>query len=148
MAIETQGTKVYWSTSTAVSTSTSALVGSVQDFSGPGGEAAEIDVTSFDSTAKEFIIGLRDEGTFSINILRDVTNTAQNSLITDRAARNKRVLCIDFSTNSVTSSSIGSRLTMDAYCKGFTVSGGADDAVKAAVTFRITGAVNSTKQTT
>jgi hypothetical protein len=146
-AIETQGTRVYWSSSTAVSTSTSALIGSVQDFSGPGGEAADIDITSFDSTAKEFLIGLRDEGNFTINVLRDITNTAQTNLIADRASRTQRKLVVDFSTNSVTSSAVGSRLTMDAYCKGFAVSGGADDAVKAAINFRITGAVDSTKQT-
>jgi hypothetical protein len=145
MAIETQGTRIYWSTSTAVSTAAGTLIGSVIDLSGPNSQGSEIDVTSFDSTAKEFLMGLRDEGTISINLLRDTSNTAQGNLIADQATRSLRKLTIDFSTLVMTTAAIGSRLTMDAYVQGFAYSAGADDALKAAVTFRITGAVNTTK---
>jgi len=145
MAIETQGTRLYWSTSTSVSTAAGTLIGSVVDLSGPNSQGSEIDVTSFDSTAKEFLMGLRDEGTISINILRDTSNAAQGNLIADQAARSMRKLTIDFSTLVMTTVAIGSRLTMDAFVQSFAYSAGADDALKAAVTFRITGAVNTTK---
>jgi len=147
MAIETQGTRVYWSTSTALSTSTTAAVGAVVDISGPNSQGGEIDITTFDSTAKEFLLGLRDEGTISLNLVRDTSNTGQTNLIADQAARNLRKLAIDFSTHVIEASVVGSRLSMDAYCQSFSYTMGADDAVKAAATFRITGAVNTTKQT-
>jgi hypothetical protein len=147
MAIETQGTRVYWSTSTAVSTSTTALVTGVQDLTGPNSNSGEIDVTTFDSTAKEFLLGLRDEGTISANIIRDLNSTGQGRLITDQAARNQRMLIIDFSTHVIEASAIGSRLTCQAFCQSFGYNLGADDAIKSPVQWRITGAVNTTKQT-
>jgi len=147
MAIETQGTRLYWSTSTSLSTSTTALVLGVVDLSGPNSQGSEIDVTSFDSTAKEFLMGLRDEGTISINILRDTSSTGQNRLIADQAARTRRMLTIDFSTLVMEASAVGSRLNMQAFVQSFAYSAGADDALKAAVSFRITGAVNTTKGT-
>jgi hypothetical protein len=145
MAIETQGTRVYWSTSTAVSTASSAVVGAVVDLSGPNSQGSEIDITTFDSTAKEFLMGLRDEGSISINLIRDTSNAGQTNLIADQASRARRKLVIDFSTRVMATSVIGSRLTMDAYVQSFAYTAGADDAVKAAVSFRITGAVNTTK---
>jgi hypothetical protein len=117
------------------------------DLSGPNSQGSEIDITSFDSTAKEFLMGLRDEGTISINILRDTSSTGQGRLITDQAARTQRMLIIDFSTLVMDASAVGARLTMQAYVQGFAYSAGADDALKAAVTFRVTGAVNTTKGT-
>jgi hypothetical protein len=147
MAIETQGTRVYWSTSTVVSTSTEAFVAAVVDLSGPNSQGSEIDITTFDSTAKEFLMGLKDEGSISINIIRDTSSTGQGRLISDQAARNQRMLTIDFSTLVMEASVIGSRLAGLAYVQSFSYTAGADDAVKAAVNFRITGAIETTKQT-
>jgi hypothetical protein len=119
----------------------------VVDLSGPNSQGSEIDITSFDSTAKEFLMGLRDEGTISVNLLRDTSSTGQGRLISDQAARNERMLIIDFSTHVMEASAVGARLTMQAYVQSFGYSAGADDALKSAVTFRITGAVNTTKGT-
>jgi len=149
MAIESQKTKLYMSSSTAVSTSASALIGGITDFSGPGGEAAEIDITSFDSTAKEYIVGLKDEGSFSFNLIAStVSNDGQANLQTARNTRSKRKFTLDFSTISVVASSTIARKTFDGYVKGYSFTGAADDVIKAAVNIRITGDVLSTKQTT
>lgn len=147
MAIETQQTKTYFSSSTAVSTSTTAAVGGVMSISGPSGSAGEIDVTTFDSTAKEYIIGLRDEGTITLEMVRDVADPGQNALISAFKTRVKRKLVIDFSTLVIEASAVGARLTADAYVSGFSYSLGTDDAVKASATLRLTGAMETTKAT-
>jgi hypothetical protein len=130
-----------------VSTSTTALVSGAVDLNGPNSQSGEIDVTTFDSTAKEYLLGLRDEGTISVNFIRDLDSTGQARLITDQAARNKRKLIIDFSTHVIEASAQGSRLTCDAYCQSFGYALASDDAIKSPATFRITGALNTTKQT-
>lgn len=148
MAIETQATKLYMSSSTGVSTSASALIGLVTDITGPGGEAADIDITTFDSTAKNFIVGLRDEGNISFNCIFVSTDTGQTNLESARAARSKRTFAMDFSTVSVSASDVRSRRFWDGYVKGYSLSGAQDDAWKLAVNVRIDGPVSSTKQTT
>ena len=147
MAIEGQGTKIYMSSSTGVSTSSSAFIGFVTDFTGPGGEAADIDITTFDSTAKDFIIGLRDEGNFGFNVVFSSTDVGQIAFEAARASRSKRKFTLDFSTVSVVASAVGSRRTFDGYAKGWSISGAVDDKITAAANVRITGAVDSTKQT-
>ncbi|MCP3680280.1 MAG: hypothetical protein GY782_08545 [Gammaproteobacteria bacterium] len=148
MAIETQGTKFYWSSSTAVSTSASAVVGKIISFSGPGGEAPDIDVTHLLSTAKEYIVGLRDEGDLSFSVIYEVTDVGHIALQTDRGARTKKKAAIDFSTVSLPTATAanGSRKTFDAYCKGFTLGGAVDDKWQADVTLRITGSIDDTVQ--
>lgn len=148
MAIEVQGTKIYMSTSTALATSASNAIGGVISFSGPGGEAAEIDITDFDSSAKSFIIGLRDEGSITLELLRDTSNVAQTDMIAARATRAKRKFCVDFSTNVMSATVIGSRLTFDGYVKGWSYSGSIDDALKVSAAIRVTGDIDSTKAST
>lgn len=147
MAMETQGTRFYWSTSTALSTSTTAAVAGVNGISGPQSQGSEIDITDFDSTAKEFLMGLKDEGTLSLELFRDTSNAGQTNMIADQNTRAARAWTIDFSTRVIEASAIGSRLTGLGYVQGWSYSLGADDAVKVSGTVRITGIVNTTKQT-
>ena len=107
MAIEAQGTKLFWSTSTAASTSASALIGEVTDFTGPGGQAGVIDITHLGSTAKEKLIGLRDEGQLSMTLNFSATNVEQVALRTDRAARTKKRVTMKFSDTSTSIAEIG-----------------------------------------
>jgi hypothetical protein len=62
------------------------------------GQAGEIDTTDFDSTAKEFLPGLRDEGSLTANMKIILGNAQQEGLIADRAAqvaRNFRIVYRD-----------------------------------------------------
>ncbi len=68
MAFESQGTEFFWSATTAATTAAARLVGDVTDFSGPGGQASVIDITNLNSTAKEKLVGLRDEGQVSLSL--------------------------------------------------------------------------------
>lgn len=138
MAFEAQGTRLYWSSSTSVSTSADALIGGVMGFNGPDGAASEIDITDLASTAKEFIPGLRDEGSISIDLLFLTTDTAQSQMISDRASRTKSRMAIDYNDAS------SSRDHFEAYCMSFAKTGAVDDAVKATVGIRITGPITQT----
>jgi len=136
MAIEAQGTRFFWSTSTAVSSAQE--IGEVKDFSGPGGGAAVIDVTHLQSTAKEKLIGLRDEGQLTMSVNFNATDVGQIALKSDRATRTKRKALIKFN-DAATNCAV-----FDAYCLLYQVTGAVDDSIAASITLEIDGAVTHT----
>jgi len=142
MALEAQGTKIFWSTATAAATvgavSTAQLVGEITDFSGPGGAAAVIDVTHLQSTAIEKIIGLPDEGQFSFTVNYNPTDAGQVALRTDRSARQRRAALIKFNDAATNAAKF------DAYCQTFTPGGAVNGKVQANITLEITGVVTYT----
>ena|SRR3990167_6759336 len=136
MAIESQGSFVFWSTSTAASTAQS--VGGVMGFNGPNGSAGVIDVTTLQSTAKEKLMGLPDEGQISLDMVYLSTDVGQIALRNDRAARTKRKLAIKLTDGS------SQYFHADAYCTNFSITGAVDDVVKASVTLELTGPITWT----
>lgn len=139
MAFEAQGTEFYWSTSTAASTGAGSLVGQVTDFSGPGGQANIIDVTHLNSTAKEKLVGLRDEGQLTMSLNLSFSDAAQIALRADRASRTMRKCVIKFNDN--TTDAAKTKAIFDGYVLGFSVSGAVDNKVSANAVIEITGAV-------
>lgn len=125
-ALKTQGTTLTWN---------GVRVGDILSFSGPGGEASEIDVTDLDSVAKEFKVGLPDNGQVTIEVNLDPTDSAQNSLWDDRVSGTKRTAVITLTDSGSTT------LTFEAYCKGFAINGEADGKVTASITLRVSGAI-------
>jgi len=115
-------------------------IAEVMSFGGPSGSASVIDVTSLGSTAKEKLIGLRDEGQLTMDLFFNTDTTAlQKAMRADRASRTKRVYDIKYTDSTVTPSYD----FFDAYVTGFSISGGVDDATKGSVTLEITSAVKS-----
>lgn len=139
MAFESQGTEFFWSTSTAASTASGSLVGEVTDFSGPGGQANVIDVTHLLSTAKEKLVGLRDEGQLTMSLNLSFTDAAQIALRADRATRTMRKCVIKFNDN--TTDAAKTKAIFDGYVLGFSVTGAVDNKVSANAVIEITGAV-------
>lgn len=135
MAYSAQGTLFFWCTSTAASTSTSGLVGEVMDFSGPGGQANVIDVTNLASTAKEKLMGIRDEGQVTLTVNHVPDDAGQLLLQADRAARTKKKCVIKFSDAA------SYFAIFDGYCLGYSISGGVDDKVTANVVIEVADAV-------
>jgi len=124
-------------------------VGEVVDFGGPGGAAGVIDVTHLQSTAKEKMIGVRDEGQLTMTLNYDPTDTGQIGMKADRAARYKNLYDILFHDLDKSDSAMPSRADFFGYCNGFSLNGAADDKVSANAAIEISGAVNySTKVTT
>jgi hypothetical protein len=74
-----QGTLLYWSSagSTSPSTNDANVIGSVVGFNGPSGSAPIIDATHLASTAKEKVMGIRDEGQVVLDIFYNPSDTVQ-----------------------------------------------------------------------
>lgn len=118
-------------------------IAEVMTFTGPSGNAAVIDVTHLGSTAKDKLIGLRDEGQVAMDVLFNTDTTAlHEAMRADRASRTKRVYDIKYTDSTVTPSYD----FFDAYVTGFAVSGGVDDATKGSITLEITSAVRSVQK--
>jgi hypothetical protein len=157
--LEAQGNKLFWvvgstgplstventSASTAGTTVGGALIGQVVAFNGPSGSAAKVDVTNLASTGKEYLMGLRDEGDISMDVIYDPADVGHAQMFADRGSRTKRGWIIKVSTGGSTS---GQKLGGQGFCTGFAVSGAVDDAVKATITIAITGAVGQSSLTT
>ena len=137
--IEAQGTTFFWSTNAStldlLTTVAGSIVGQVVAINGPSGSAGKIDVTNLGSTAKEFIMGLRDEGDISLDIIYDAADAGHVTLFADRGTRTQRTW--GFKLGDASSNFVKGH----GYCTGFAFTGAVDDAIKATVTIALTGAV-------
>jgi len=109
-------------------------IGNFHDFSGFDGSASELDTTDLSSTAKEFMLGLVDQGQFTININYKSTNTGHVALRAKQvsgAVSNFRLTLPDATV-----------VTFNGYVKKFSLAGGVDAIAKSAVDIRISGAVS------
>lgn len=108
-------------------------IGEITDFSGPDGTANEIDTTHLTSTAKEFLMGLPDEGNISLSMNWAPTDTGQIAAIAARKARTEKDFKITYSDNSTA--------TFKAYVLGLSSGAGVDSKVNGSMTLRITDEV-------
>ena len=131
-AIESQGVVIKVSTG---SPSEFVAIGNVTSIKGPGGSASVIDVTNLDSSAKEKLMGLPDEGQITLDINYDPDNATHTTL---RAARRARTRCEFNITLTDTTNTV---LTFFAYVLGFAMDVAVDQAVKVSVTLEVDGAV-------
>ena len=142
---ETQGTRFFWSTSTALSTAQEIL--GVKNWSGFGGTSPVIDASDLQSTAREKRIGLRDAGELTLGVNYNATTSVSPGLAAleeDAASRTLRKLAIKWSTNDAN----GLGKEVNAYCGGVTIDGSEDDIVTASVQIVFaSGASNTTFST-
>jgi hypothetical protein len=135
MAWESQGAKLLISSNTTAAC-VDLEIGQITDFSGPGGAAAIIDVTSLQSTAKEKLVGLRDEGQLSLTMSYSATDVGQIAFVADRAARTKRRFLLKFtSVGNPSSYGVGFK----GYPMQFSISGAVDNKITANGVIEITG---------
>jgi len=107
----------------------------VSEMSGPGGQAAEIDVTDLSSTGKEFRMGLQDEGQISLTVNYIPKNTAHSALRTARANQTLTSFRIVFTDSPQTTWSFS------AFVLGLEISNSVDDVTKGTITLRVSGSV-------
>jgi hypothetical protein len=111
-------------------------IGEVISINGVGsGSASEIDVTNLSSTAKEFLLGLKDEGEVSISLNLDTGDTMQTGLRSDRDANTLRNFQLDLTDSGPTT------LSFSAYVKTYPISIAVDDKIGLEVSLRISGPV-------
>lgn len=116
-----------------VGAGTATLIKGLNDFSGiGGGSAAVIDVTDLDSVAKEKLMGVKDEGSVTLNFNYIAADAGQ---VLAFGARDSVALCTFVITVKT------KKFTFDGYVTTAEVSGGVDQKVSLGMTVEITGAV-------
>lgn len=138
MALKSQGVGIYI-LNTAVSPNAYNEIPDVNSISGPSGSAAIIDTTALDSTAKEKIMGLPDEGQVQLTMFwnGETNNPYQVALRTARAAQTLKTFQIRLTDSPQTI------YQFNAYVTNWELSSGVDAAVEVNVTLEITNAVSS-----
>lgn len=114
------------------------LIGEITSINGPSESAKQIDVTSFDSTSREYIAGLRDGGEVSIDFNLIPGDTAQMGLRTDLAAGTAQPFTLTLTDDPATVVSFSAIVT------NFSIKGGVDDRLVGSATLKISGDVTYT----
>lgn len=110
-------------------------IGDVLSISGPDGQAQEIDTTNLDSAAKEFLMGLPDNGSITVEMNYDPADAQQAGLLTDRNNQTQRNFEIVFSDPGTTTFSFAAFVTQ------WATASAVDDVSKLSSTLRVTGIV-------
>jgi hypothetical protein len=111
------------------------VISQVTSLSGPDGSASEIDVTNLSSTAKEFLLGLKDEGSISMDVIwdeRDTQHAALRTLFGSGAVSTFQIADAGTPTKYYTFPAFVSTLSM---------SSGVDEVQRASVNLRISSAI-------
>jgi hypothetical protein len=111
-------------------------VGGLMAISGIGsGSATEIDITTFASTSKEFVQGLRDFGSITIDLRRNQDDLGQVEMFTAMASQLTREVIITLP------SSTANVATFNGFVQSLSSDLQADGAVTGQAVIRITGDV-------
>lgn len=113
-----------------------STLNNITDFSGPGGQASVIDVSSLASTRREKKMGLPDEGQFTLTLNWDPDDTVHQALRTYRNNRTRAEFRITLTDGTPAVA------TFFGYVLGVALSAAVDQVVKAAVTIEIDGGVS------
>lgn len=135
-AILAQGTK--FAVSPNASPPTFQDIPEIKTIGGPDGSAPTIDVTDLDSTAREYVLGLKDEGSFSLGIQYIPANSVHASLRTAWGARTQLRFRVTFTDTGTTV------WEFNGFVTGFSQTMGVDTVVEATVGIKITGSVYET----
>lgn len=107
-----------------------------KSFNGFDGQAAEIDCTTLCSTAREFLPGLQDFGSFNFDVNLVPNDPFQMEVNEAKAAREKRLFKLELAPDE---DGVQFAYVFEAFVRQFTISGGVDQAVAGSVVLRITG---------
>lgn len=114
----------------------SVAVGGLMSITGIGsGSATEIDVTTFASSAKEYLQGLRDFGSIEVQLRRNQDDLGQAEMFSAMASQTTRTVVITLP------SSTANVATFTAFVQSLSTDLKADGAVEGKAVLRITGAV-------
>jgi len=137
-AIKSQGFKLEIET-TVSSPVVWTEVKEVKTFNLQQAEAADIDVTHLQSTAKEYLVGLQDNGTFGGDMNFVIEDPGQVAMRAAMAAQSQENFRATFSD--------GATAEFSAFVKSMPLSGGVDQAVTGTFSLKVTGVVVLTPAT-
>jgi predicted secreted protein len=141
-AVSTAGVKLQRGDG-ATPTEAFATIAEVTSISGPNESAASIDVTSFDSTSREYIAGLRDGGEVSIEFNFVGDDVSQAGLRADFASGAKRNFTIDLDDATATLT-VASKYAFAAVVTALGANFAVDDKITGSATLKISGDVTFT----
>jgi len=107
----------------------------VTDIAGPDGSASEIDTTDLSSTAREYRLGLTDNGNVTLTVNFKPQDTQHALLRTKSISGAETNFRITFTDSPATT------WTFAAFVKGVPISNSVDGVTTASITLRVTGAV-------
>ena len=134
-AISAQGTDISMNTGTAAAPVWTE-VANVTDFSGFDGAAAEIDVTTLKSKAKEKRVGLQDWSAVNMAIDINLAEPSHQALLAAKKAGTKKMFKATLSD--------GTEIDFRAFVKSFPIGATVDDVYKGTVALTITGDIEVT----
>lgn len=132
-AVDYDSTSLAYTSGGTATPVTWTKISNLKTYNGFDGQASEIDVSNLDSTAKEFRLGLVDNGQLSLDVdynLADAGQAACDAARIASAAKSFKLTLPDAST-----------ATFTAYVKKFARQGGVDAVIKGTLDLRISGAV-------
>ncbi len=112
-------------------------ISEITNFSGFDGQAAIIDVTHLQSTAKEKLQGLQDNGGFSLDVNHLPSDAGQKECRAAKAAGGKKLFLLTYSDTST--------VQFEAFVMSNPQSGGVDSKVDGSFALEITGALTITE---
>ena len=107
----------------------------VTNISGPDGSSTEITVTNLSSTAAEFILGLKDEGSINMDVIWDERDAVHAYIRADFDAGTSSLYQI------VDAGSPQKTYSFTAFTQGLSMTSGVDEVQRASVNLRISGAI-------
>lgn len=120
-------------------------IGNIRNISGPDASKEEVDITDHDSTAgsREFVPGLKDFGTLTLECNYNPNNAGQQAMVTDFVATSNTTRECVLTLPAVASSSGTVTLTFDAFVLNTPIELPGTEAAPATRTFtlRLTGVV-------
>jgi len=141
-AIKSQGTIVSCSTTYDAAATGYTAISNIQSANGIGsGSASDIDVTDLNSTAKEFLQGIKDEGEISLALKYDYSDAGQT--IVQTAVDGSNLIYWDVEI-PIAGKSTGLRLSFAGTPKTFSKDLGVDAVVDSSITIKVSGAVSIT----
>lgn len=128
--LDAQGTTVEFFDADNITTN---VVGGVVSFSMGDGAAADIDVTTLASTAKEYRQGLQDFGDLSLELMRDPNDAGQSEMAVAKSAQSIRKVVVTLPGGDIA--------TFNAYVKSISAAGAVDGVVTGSASLKITGSI-------
>lgn len=113
--------------------STPVAIGQIVSFSGFDGEAADIDITTLASVAKEYRQGLQEFGNFSVELMRDPADLGQIEMLSAKALQATRTFILTLASGDVA--------TFEGYVKSLTSSGSVDAVITGSANIKVSGVV-------
>jgi predicted secreted protein len=110
----------------------------IRTIGGPDGTAPTIDVTDLDSTAREYVLGLKDEGAFSLGIMYIPANAVHAELRAAWANRTEKRFRVTFTDSGTTV------WEFNGFVTGFSQNAAVDTVIEATVGIKITGSIYET----